>query len=311
MSRATRNNKTGSGGSRIRVVPAAGAVLYRMDGLHPRIAVVHRPRYDDWSLPKGKVDPGESLPVTAVREIAEETGFTSVLESRIGTTAYPLKQNTRKEVTYWSALARGGRFEPNSEVDEIRWLPVDEAEELVSYALDRKILGRFHAAPRTDSVLLLVRHAKAGSRSQWSGDDSLRPLDKSGRTQAELLAPMLRAFGVRRLYSAPRVRCEQTLAPMADELGVGVVSEPALTDESYSADPGAARSRLVELAAGAGVAAVCSQGSTIPGVINDLASVAGVDVSETSTKKAGTWALGFDGTTLVYADYYVSPLPVS
>ena len=296
-------------GSRVRVVPAAGAVLYRMDGHTPHCAVVHRPRYDDWSLPKGKVDAGESLPVTAVREIAEETGYTAALESRIGTTAYPVKENTRKEVTYWSALAHGGEFVPNSEVDDIRWLPVDRAKELVSYGLDRKILSRFADAPPADSVLLLIRHAKAGSRSEWSGDDALRPLDKSGRTQAELLVPMLLAFGVRRLFSAPRVRCEQTLAPLADELGIGIAAEPALTDEAYLDDPVAARRRLVELAAGTGVAAVSSQGTAIPGMVADLAALAGIDVGTTSTKKAGAWGLGFDGGELVYADYYPSPLP--
>lgn len=307
MSRTTKPSK----GSRLRVVPAAGAVLYRMDGHSPRCAVVHRPRYDDWSLPKGKVDAGESLPVTAVREIAEETGFTSTLEFRIGTTAYPLKENSRKEVTYWSARAHGGSFTPNSEVDEIRWLPVEEASALVSYPLDRKILARFSAAPRADSLLLLVRHARAGSRSEWDGDDDLRPLDRSGRTQAELLAPMLRAFGARRLFSAPRARCEQTLAPLADELGVAVTSAPALSDESYLEDPAAARGALLELLPGKGVAAVCSQGTAIPGIVADLAEAAGIEVDETSTKKAGTWTLGFDGRTLAYADYYPSPLPVS
>lgn len=297
--------------SRIRVIPAAGAVLYRSEGGTLVCAVVHRPRYDDWSLPKGKVDAGESLPSTAVREIEEETGFTAVLDSRIGTTGYPLKENTRKEVTYWSARAGDGVFEPNSEVDELRWLPVEEAGRLVSYPLDRKILTRFAEAPPTESVLMLVRHAKAGSRGEWSGDDSLRPLEKSGRSQAEMLVPMLGAFGVRRLYSAPRVRCEQTLAPLADELGVEVQIEPALTDEAYRDDPETARTRLVELATdGPGVAAVSSQGTAIPGLVGDLAGIAGLDVGKTSTKKAGTWALGFHGGTLVYADYYPSPLPV-
>lgn len=304
------SRKSNGGRTSVRVVPAAGAVLYRMDGGAARCAVVHRPRYDDWSLPKGKVDPGESLPVTAVREIAEETGFSAALESRIGTTAYPLKENTRKEVTYWSALASGGGFEPNSEVDDIRWLPVDEAKELVSYALDRKILTRFAAGRPVDSVLLLVRHAKAGSRSEWSGDDSSRPLDRAGRTQAELLVPMLRAFGVRRLHCAPRVRCEQTLAPLADELGVGVTPEPVLSDEAYLDDPAAARARLLEIAGGDGVAAVSSQGTAIPGLLGDLAERAGIDVGDTSTKKSGAWGLGFDGGTLVFADYYPSPLPV-
>ncbi|MGN0101919.1 NUDIX hydrolase [Dietzia sp. CH92] len=296
--------------SRIRVVPAAGAVLYRMDGDTPLCAVVHRPRYDDWSLPKGKVDAGESVPVTAVREMLEETGFSAVLRERIGTTGYPLKENLRKEVTYWSALSTGGAFEPNSEVDELRWVPVDEAMQLVTYPLDRKILTRFDAAPRARSVLMLVRHAKAGRRSEWSGDDDLRPLDKTGRAQAEMLAPMLRAFGVTRLHSAPRVRCEQTLAPLADELGEPITVEPALSDEAYLADPAAAVSRLGAVAAGEGVAAVCSQGTAIPGLVRDLAGPAGLDVGEGSTKKAGVWGLGFVDGALVHADYYPSPLPL-
>ena len=284
--------------------------MYRMQDGEPRCAVVHRARYDDWSLPKGKVDPGESLPTTAVREIAEETGVTCSLESLIGTTAYPLKENTRKEVPYWSARAHDGEFAPNSEVDRLKWLPVDEAKDLVSYALDRKILTRFADAPMPDSVLLLVRHAKAGSRREWSGDDALRPLDKSGRAQAEMLVPMLRAFGVTRLYSAPRVRCEQTLAPLADELGVGIAIEPALSDEAYLDDPAAAVARLAAIAPGDGVAVVSSQGTAIPGMIRDLAGSTDIDVGEAATKKAGVWALGFDGTRPTYADYYPSPLPL-
>ena len=297
--------------SKVRVIPAAGAVLYRVENGVPVCAVVHRSRYDDWSLPKGKVDSGESLPTTAVREILEETGSESALESLIGTTAYPLKENTRKEVTYWSARDFGGEFEPNAEVDEIRWLPIDEAKSLVTYPLDRKILTKFDDAPPVENVLLLVRHAKAGDRSEWSGDDTLRPLEKSGRTQAEMLVPMLGAFGVRRLYSAPRVRCEQTLAPLADELGVDVAIESALSDEAYLDSPETAVSRLVEIAvSGDGVAAICSQGTAIPGMLDDLAAAAGIDLGDTSTKKAGTWGLGFFGTTLLYADYYRSPLPV-
>ena len=268
MSRAVNGGRP-----RVRVVPAAGAVLYRMDGDAPRCAVVHRPRYDDWSLPKGKVDAGESLAVTAVREIAEETGFTAVLQSRIGTTAYPLKENTRKEVTYWSALARGGAFEANSEVDEIRWLSVEEAKRTVTYALDRKVLTRFAEAPPARSVLLLVRHAKAGSRSEWSGNDALRPLDKTGRAQAEMLVPTLRAFGARRVHSAPRVRCEQTLAPLAEELGVTIAVEPALTDEAYAitatkrrGDMTGARTLTISIA--------CQALWVVPGIVGALLGAA-------------------------------------
>ena len=307
MSRQSEKKKKKN---RVRVVPAAGAVLYRLEGTTPPCAVVHRPRYDDWSLPKGKADPGESLPVTAVREIEEETGFVATVRSRLATTAYPLKENVRKEVTYWAALAHGGEFEANAEVDELRWLPVEEADRLVSYPLDRKVLSRFAASPAPDSVLMLVRHAKAGSRSKWRGDDTLRPLEASGRTQAEMLAPMLRAFGVSRLSSAPRLRCEQTLAPLAHELGAEITGEPALSDEAYADDPDAARARLLDIAGGPGVAAVCSQGAAIPGLVADLTARSGIDAGPTATKQAGARGLGFSGGRLVSADYYPSPLPV-
>ena len=290
-----------------RTVHAAGAVVYRMDGSTPRVAVVHRPRYDDWSLPKGKVDPGESLPVTASRELLEETGFSTVLRRRLGTTSYPLKPHTRKEVTYWSAESLSGAFEPNDEVDELRWLGLDEATALVSYPLDRKILAHFALAAPVSSVLLLVRHAKAGQRSEWKGDDDLRPLDKNGRAQAELLAPMLRAFGALTPHSAPRVRCEQTLAPLADELGATITREDALSDEAWEADPDAARRRLLAIAADSEHPVVCSQGTAIPGMVSDLAARAGLELAETATKKAGFWALGFDADMLVFADYYPSP----
>ena len=111
-----------------KAVLAAGAVLWRpgSDAAVPEIAIVHRPRYDDWSLPKGKVDPGETEPVTAVREVAEETGYRSHLGRRLAAVSYPVEQSIKK-VRYWAARTVGGEFSPNSEVDELKWLPVAEA----------------------------------------------------------------------------------------------------------------------------------------------------------------------------------------
>src|SRR3954467_13891342 len=106
-----------------KTVLAAGAVLWRAsdDGAEPEVAVVHRPRYDDWSLPKGKVDAGEHVLTAAVREIREEPGFEVVVGPRGPPTHYPVREGT-KRVDYWMVRAVGGSFTPNDEVDELRWL---------------------------------------------------------------------------------------------------------------------------------------------------------------------------------------------
>ena len=121
-------------------VLAAGAVLWRSDGdsSDPEVAVIHRPRYDDWSLPKGKVDPGETEPVTAVREVHEETGHRAHLGRRLASVSYPVEQGI-KRVRYWAARSVGGEFTPNSEVDELKWLPVAAAMKQLGYPHDRKV----------------------------------------------------------------------------------------------------------------------------------------------------------------------------
>ncbi len=178
-----------------KVTSAAGAVLWRpddessSDATTPVVAVVHRPRYDDWSLPKGKVDPpGETEPVTAVREVLEETGYASELGRRLAAVSYPVDSGV-KHVRYWAARAIGGEFAPpNDEVDQLVWLsPADALKRLQYPPLDRKVLRRFVKKPADTRTVLVVRHGTAGSKARYKGDDRNRPLDKHGRAQAESL----------------------------------------------------------------------------------------------------------------------------
>ncbi len=196
-----------------KAVLAAGAVVWRAsdDGIEPEVAVIHRPRYDDWSLPKGKVDVGESEPITAVREVLEETGYTAHLGRRLTSVSYRVETQGVKKVQYWAARIVDGEFAPNDEVDELKWLPVSAAVKQLQYAHDRKVLRRFAKLPADTKTILIVRHGTAGSKSRYKGDDRLRPLDKRGRAQAESLVGQLLAFGGDTLYAADRVRCEQTL----------------------------------------------------------------------------------------------------
>lgn len=299
---------SGDGTSAGRLVLAAGAVLWRPRGRAVEVALAHRPRYDDWSLPKGKLDAGETEPVAAVREVHEETGFTCRLGRGLGTVTYPIPEGT-KLVRYWAAKALGGEFAANSEVDELVWLSVEDAAAKITYEHDRDVLRRFAAQPADTRTVLVVRHAKAGNKQEYRGDDRKRPLDKYGRAQAESLVALLSGFGADTLFAADRERCVQTLEPLADELGGPIGREPLLTEEDYWVDPDAARARMCEIAAGDGIPVVCTQGKVIPDLIEWWCDRDGVTPDESGSRKGSTWVLSLHQGRLVAADYLDSALP--
>jgi 8-oxo-dGTP pyrophosphatase MutT (NUDIX family) len=291
-----------------RLIPAGGGVVWRPapDGIE--VALVHRPRYDDWSFPKGKLDPGEHVLSAALREVGEETGLDVVAGRRGPRTTYPVLQGV-KRVDYWLMRAVGGKFEPNDEVDELRWLSVADAEKLLTHDHDRAVLAD---AARTDVprevTLLLVRHAKAGNRSDFDGPDELRPLDRRGREQALRLATVLSAFGPVELLAADRVRCRQTLEPLSERLGLPVSRATELGEEEFQADPQAGLAlieRLLEPREEPGVTVVCSQGGAIPSALMALGvrweGAAGALWPPSA--KGSTWALGGRPGALA-ADYY-------
>jgi 8-oxo-(d)GTP phosphatase len=292
-----------------KIVRAAGAVLWRpgpRDGAE-EIAVIHRPRYDDWSLPKGKADPDETEPVTAVREVLEETGHRAQLGRRIATVNYGVDQGTKK-VWYWSARSLGGGFVPNNEVDELIWLPIPAAIKKVSYAYDRKVLRRFAKHPADTQTVLIVRHASAGSKSRFSGDDKMRPLDKKGRAQAEALVGQLSAFGPTDVYAAERVRCHQTVEPLAEELGVVICNEPTLTEEAYAENPKRARRRILQIAGLHRTPVICTQGKVIPDMVEWWCDRDGVSPDKSRNRKGSTWVLSLAAGRLVAADHIGSAL---
>lgn len=298
-----------------RTTLAAGAVLWRGDLTDPgtiKVACIHRPRYDDWSLAKGKVDPGESLVATAVREIKEETGFDVRLGKLLGKTVYPVKDST-KVVYYWTGEVLGGEFEANEEVDEIRWLPFDEATAIMSYDLDRQVLQKAQkrfGIPTTARVLY-VRHARAHDREKWSGDDNLRPLDKKGRRQSEMLVPMLAPFHPDRIYSAVPDRCQTTVAPLSDELNLPVEVDQRFGDEAWLSDMVGAQKAFMEVVEQGGVSVICAQGDVIPNMLAWLSATGRLPIDEDiKAKKGSVWVLSFNDGRLTGADYLPSALPV-
>jgi 8-oxo-dGTP pyrophosphatase MutT (NUDIX family) len=287
-------------------VLAAGAVVWRPGADGPEIALVHRPRYDDWAYPKGKLDRGEAMPFAAAREVAEETGLRVGLGAVLGDVRYPVPEG-EKLVRYWAAQALDGEFESNSETDELAWVSIDRAADQLSYRHDMDVLQRFVDIGPPTSTVLLVRHAKAGSRKDWQGEDAMRPLSGAGRRQAGELAPFLALFGPQRLFTAPPLRCRDTLVPLADRLGAPIEDEPLLGEAIYWAEPEAGRQRLRELAARPGPTLVCSQGGVIPDLVGTLAKDTGVDPDDVPAKKASTWVLTVVDDEVRAADYYPPP----
>jgi len=294
----------------IRTVRAAGALLWRPSRKHGvKVALVHRARYDDWSLPKGKALEGETAPLTAAREVAEETGFSSAIGRALTSVSYEVSAGP-KTVLYFAARATEGGFSPNKEVDDLTWLPIDAAAELMSYEYDRAVLDTFALEEPDLRSAVLVRHARAGHRESFDGDDTSRPLDGKGQRQAQALGRQLQPFLPTAVHSAPIRRCRETVAPLADQLDLKIIDEPLLGEDAYRDDPAGARRKLVELVGDlgpVGSVVACSQGGVIPGVVKSLAGRADVTIGEAGTPKAAYWLLTFDGRRLVQADPYPAP----
>jgi 8-oxo-dGTP diphosphatase len=216
--------------SRSGEVRAAGAVVLRRG----RVLLVHRPAYDDWSFPKGKLDRGEASPVAAIREVEEETGVRVRLGVPLTTRSYPNGART-KTVDYWVGRVIGdpdvSRYLVNSEIDEVEWVDVDKAEKRLSYRRDRSTLGEALATGKKTRALVVLRHGLARSRKAWRKDDRKRPLLVAGAAQARAAAPVLEAFGVTRIVTSSSVRCVATVAPYAERSGCPVTATDRLSEE--------------------------------------------------------------------------------
>ena len=218
-------------------IVAAGAVVSRKG---PEVLVLHRPKYDDWSFPKGKRDPDEHVTATAVREIAEETGLDIRLGPPLTLQTYTVYNGEArsKSVHWWSARVVGGddvdAYRPNDEIDRVAWLPSDLARELLTYERDRDLLAELDKVRKRSTPLVVLRHGKAISRKQWDGEDSERPLSELGLFQAEAMVPILGAYGVRRVVSSTSRRCWTTVAPFAEVAELDLEVTRHLSEERSS-----------------------------------------------------------------------------
>ena len=225
-----------------RVIQAAGGVVWRPGQQGPEVALVHRPRYDDWSHPKGKRQPGEHLLLTAIREIREETGLGVVLGRPLAGSVYQVATGT-KRVSFWAAkCSEPAGFVPNDEVDALAWLPPEAARDRLSYDRDVTLLAEFTSRPVQTVPLIVLRHAEAGSKPESASDDAAaedlaRPLDARGTADAGVLADVLACYGRCQVISSAAERCLATVRPYARAVGVQVLAEPAFTVVHGSMSP--------------------------------------------------------------------------
>jgi 8-oxo-dGTP pyrophosphatase MutT (NUDIX family)/phosphohistidine phosphatase SixA len=262
-------------------VYAAGAVLWRAKKDALQIAVIHRGRYNDWSLPKGKVDPGESLPQTAVREIREETGLKIHLGVPLTKVAYKLASGADKEVHYWAAKVTtkallNSKFKPSEEVAEVTWLPAADAIAILTYPHDaelvREVVALHERGELNTRPIILLRHAKAMPRSDFKGtDDGKRPLLPFGLEQAAALIPLIGAYGVKRVVSSPWARCMTTVEPYAKTKKLPILKRSALSEAGNDADPARAREVIDEATTDGIATVICSHRPALPNIIDAIA----------------------------------------
>jgi 8-oxo-dGTP diphosphatase len=263
-------------------VRAAGGVVLRPTAAGPHVLLVHRLRYDDWSLPKGKLAAGERHRTGAIREVLEETGLRCRLGPELESARYRDASGRDKRVRYWLMRSVGGEFEPNHEVDRLRWEPLERAPSILSYDHDRHVVA---SAAGLCTPLYLLRHAKAGSRSQWRRDDGARPLTAKGHRQAAGLVEAMAGRAVARIVSSPSLRCVQTVEPLAADRGIKIERADWLAEGAPT------RAALARVRSQPGPAVLSSHGDVIPAVVGALLEEGIPYEGPVAWKKGATWVV--------------------
>lgn len=288
-----------------RVERAAGGLVFRKTAKgNLRILIAHRPAYDDWTLPKGKADKGETPEETGIREVLEETGYHCRIVAPIGTTRYRINSGV-KEVKWFAMrpLPDSPGFKKNKEIDKIRWVSRKVARETLDYESDRELVGGGDLKKLAQTgTLYLLRHAAAGDRIKWEGDDRLRPLTKKGRRQSASVAESLSDAGIERVVTSPYLRCVETVEPLAEAIGAKVEQSDALAE---GPDIDAAYNLMDSLVGNNAV--LCSHGDVIPALMNRM-MWAGLSIdSRFYCSKGSIWQVEVDNGKFTTGHYIPPP----
>ena len=293
-------------------VIAAGAVLWRKNSdKELEVLLVHRPRYDDWSLPKGKVESYEELITCAYREVMEETGFDVHFGPFITEIEYFVPEGL-KRVSYWAArvINPDRHFTPNSEVDEILWIGVEEAIQKVSRDSDREVLEQFINVPFDSSPLIFLRHGKALARDQWNGDDEDRPLDLLGQQQSKRMLSMYQMYGLRQIHTSDALRCHDTVYELARGLDIDLTVTTAVSEYTWKKSKGKEKAKeyVKELVKINEPILLCSHNPVLPRMLEKLTKKIDFDRPENKLLPGESWILHHDKKNVLQIDHLSAPL---
>jgi len=291
------------------VIYAAGAVLWRIgENKKVEIALIHRPRYDDWSLPKGKLDPNETMIGCAHREVMEETGYSAVFGPEIGHATY-IVDGVTKLVKYWSAQAVGeATGKPNpQEVDQILWLSTSDARKKLALDDDRSIVDFFSEFGTGTTPLVLLRHAKAVKREDWDGDDGDRPLANVGQIQAKRLLSTYLPFAIEVIHSSDAMRCIETIEPMARSLNMHPIFSTDLSEYRFAKDKEAALDYAQDLMNRGQGAIICSHNPILPKLLKKLIGKKSFKELGLELKPAEAWVLHHRDGEIIAVDWVSAP----
>jgi len=258
-------------------IRAAGVVVVReRDGVR-QVLTVHRPAYDDWSLPKGKIEPNEHPATTAVRECDEETGLQVRLGPPLDSVQYLVGEHS-KVVQYWAATCFGEEgVGDGDEVDRVEWFPVSEVDQRLGYPGDMQVVHQACAVPWT-VPLIVLRHARAMKRADYRGkQDAERPLTGTGRSQSKALVPLLDAYGITRVVTSDAERCVQTIRRYAKSLDSRLIRDHAFSEEGHAEQPGRTRSHARRLAIATEPMVLCTHRPVLPTILTAIATTLGED----------------------------------
>lgn len=263
-------------------VLAAGAVCWRILNGKVRVLLVHRTQHKDISLPKGKVDPGETLPQTAVREIAEETGLVVGLGAPLGQVEYTLPSGREKVVYYWSAEVDGhaietARFFPNDEISALEWVSIKKARSILTYPHDVEIVDAFAERVKAERArtfaVIVVRHGKAVPPEVWDGPDATRPLLARGTADAESIALGIAAYRPTRIVSSNATRCLATVAPLSRVTGLDIDDTIGISQAAYESGADRVAEIVGKRARKHKTFVLCSHGPVIPEIITAISAI--------------------------------------